>query len=301
MARRMSLLSSQTIRDSLSTITRSTILWLTSPRRQTVQINSIDSRAPVVSIRQSDVLEAALEAPTSEPQKNEMAAKPMQDSYRAAISRERHNPQKDRSSLDIRAPLVHPARSKHASTHSIIYLPSPQASPSPSIQETGTESPKYNRTSSPEAGPSEAKPWLDSGYKSPRVPNPESRRHSARKPSPPRPIVEDELQSLAREWNASVPSDDPPMRGDSDQLPIMLEVDVTPVEAARLQDLPRENEEEGWRGRRRRSPPKWRTQSRLGRRDIHDNTAVEESRVSRSGGRQPELRRISDLVRQLSL
>jgi hypothetical protein len=58
-------------------------------------------------------------------------------------------------------------------------------------------------------------------------------------PPPPRPFVEDELKSLARESSASpIPSYDPPLRGIIDQNPIILEGSVTKDEAARLQTQP---------------------------------------------------------------
>lgn len=66
-----------------------------------------------------------------------------------------------------------------------------------------------------------------------------SRSRAPRGPPPPRPIVEDELVSLARESAASPrPSYDPPLRGKIDQNPILLEADVTAAEAAKLQDIP---------------------------------------------------------------
>ncbi|KAE9374000.1 hypothetical protein N431DRAFT_371352 [Stipitochalara longipes BDJ] len=68
-----------------------------------------------------------------------------------------------------------------------------------------------------------------------------SRHRSPRRrlPPPPRPFVEDELKSLARESSASkIPSYDPPLRGIIDQNPIILEANVTKAEAARLQDQP---------------------------------------------------------------
>ncbi|KUJ11416.1 uncharacterized protein LY89DRAFT_225225 [Mollisia scopiformis] len=66
-----------------------------------------------------------------------------------------------------------------------------------------------------------------------------SRSRGPRGPPPPRPIVEDELVSLARESSASpIPSYDPPLRGKVDQNPILLEAEVTAAEAARLQDIP---------------------------------------------------------------
>ncbi|KAG9231876.1 hypothetical protein BJ875DRAFT_102951 [Amylocarpus encephaloides] len=56
----------------------------------------------------------------------------------------------------------------------------------------------------------------------------------------PRPTAEDEVVSLARESSATskVPSNDPPNRGIIDQVPLLLESDVTASEAARLQADP---------------------------------------------------------------
>ncbi|KAH8682901.1 hypothetical protein BGZ60DRAFT_524245 [Tricladium varicosporioides] len=65
-------------------------------------------------------------------------------------------------------------------------------------------------------------------------------RSRARGPPPPRPTVEDEAVSLRRESSASStpPSYDPPLRGIIEQVPIILEADVTSAEAARLQKEP---------------------------------------------------------------
>ncbi|KAL2067635.1 hypothetical protein VTL71DRAFT_15731 [Oculimacula yallundae] len=63
-----------------------------------------------------------------------------------------------------------------------------------------------------------------------------SRSRGPRRPPPPRPIVEDELVSLARESAALIPSYDPPLRGKIDQNPILLEAEVTAAERAILQD-----------------------------------------------------------------
>ncbi|CAG8959497.1 hypothetical protein HYFRA_00001396 [Hymenoscyphus fraxineus] len=65
----------------------------------------------------------------------------------------------------------------------------------------------------------------------------ERSRSRGRRKQPPRPFVEDEVVSLARETLASStpPSYDPPLRGIVDQIPIILEADVTKTEAARLQ------------------------------------------------------------------
>ncbi|KAM3080873.1 hypothetical protein ACMFMG_004833 [Clarireedia jacksonii] len=62
-------------------------------------------------------------------------------------------------------------------------------------------------------------------------------RVSRRGPPPPRPTVEDEASSLAREFPpspSSVSSYDPPSRGTIDQYPIILESDVSEAEAERL-------------------------------------------------------------------
>ncbi|ESZ90010.1 hypothetical protein SBOR_9603 [Sclerotinia borealis F-4128] len=64
-----------------------------------------------------------------------------------------------------------------------------------------------------------------------------------RGPPPPRPIVEDEAASLARESPpSSVSSYDPPYRGVIDQYPIILESDVSEVEAEGLHAAPRPKE-----------------------------------------------------------
>ncbi|PQE12124.1 hypothetical protein CJF31_00000288 [Rutstroemia sp. NJR-2017a BVV2] len=70
-------------------------------------------------------------------------------------------------------------------------------------------------------------------------------RVSRRGPPPPRPIVEDEASSLAREFStspSSVSSYDPPSRGTIDQYPIILESDVSEAEAERLHAEPRPKE-----------------------------------------------------------
>ncbi|KAH9208637.1 hypothetical protein DL95DRAFT_527293 [Leptodontidium sp. 2 PMI_412] len=69
------------------------------------------------------------------------------------------------------------------------------------------------------------------------VPRERSRSRGPRRPPPPRPIVEDEVVSLARESAASIPSYDPPLRGTVDQNPIILEAEVTAAERAILQDV----------------------------------------------------------------
>lgn len=62
-------------------------------------------------------------------------------------------------------------------------------------------------------------------------------RSRVRRKRPPRPTVEDEAVSLGRESSHSseASSDDPPLRGTVDQVPIILEQDVLKDEAARLQ------------------------------------------------------------------
>ncbi|KAK0101206.1 hypothetical protein ONS95_012813 [Cadophora gregata] len=64
-----------------------------------------------------------------------------------------------------------------------------------------------------------------------------SRSRGPRIPPPPRPIVEDEAISLARESSPSIPSYDPPLRGKINQNPIILEAEVTAAERAFLQDV----------------------------------------------------------------
>jgi hypothetical protein len=72
------------------------------------------------------------------------------------------------------------------------------------------------------------------------VPRGRSRSRDLRRRLPPRPIVEDEAISLARESDSSsIASDDPPLRGVIEQHPIILEADVTEDEAARLHSAPR--------------------------------------------------------------
>lgn len=79
-----------------------------------------------------------------------------------------------------------------------------------------------------------------------KVADPAARRHRSRSREPrrqrlppPRPTVEDELVSLARETRDSpVPSYDPPLRGIIDQNPIILEADVSAAEAERLHAAP---------------------------------------------------------------
>ncbi|CAD6439828.1 65e96e8b-a6b1-4754-a360-cecf0cb858e3 [Sclerotinia trifoliorum] len=62
-------------------------------------------------------------------------------------------------------------------------------------------------------------------------------------PPPPRPTVEDEAVSLARESSpSSFSSYDPPSRGVIDQYPIILESDVSEGDAERLHATPRPNE-----------------------------------------------------------
>ncbi|TVY44601.1 hypothetical protein LOCC1_G004135 [Lachnellula occidentalis] len=65
-------------------------------------------------------------------------------------------------------------------------------------------------------------------------------RSRTRSRPPPRPTVEHEVVSLAREYSRTArhPSYDPPLRGIIDQVPIILEADVTKAEAARLQAQP---------------------------------------------------------------
>ncbi|KAF4629563.1 hypothetical protein G7Y89_g8575 [Cudoniella acicularis] len=69
-------------------------------------------------------------------------------------------------------------------------------------------------------------------------------RSRGRRPRPPRPTVEDEAVSLAKESSTSSkpPSYDPPLRGIIDQVPIILEADVISTEAARLQAEPQPGE-----------------------------------------------------------
>lgn len=88
--------------------------------------------------------------------------------------------------------------------------------------------------------PSNAPSFLEASHDVPRDHNrSRSRSRGPRRPPPPRPTVEDELKSLARESSASpIPSYDPPLRGIIDQNPIILEADVTKSEAARLQSQP---------------------------------------------------------------
>ncbi|TVY12975.1 hypothetical protein LARI1_G008454 [Lachnellula arida] len=71
------------------------------------------------------------------------------------------------------------------------------------------------------------------------APRDRSRSRTRRRP-PPRPTVEDEVVSLAREYSRTArhPSYEPPLRGNIDQVPIILEADVTKTEAARLQAQP---------------------------------------------------------------
>lgn len=87
---------------------------------------------------------------------------------------------------------------------------------------------------------SNAPSFLSASHDVPRERS-QSRHRSPRRrlPPPPRPSVEDELKSLARESSASpIPSYDPPLRGIIDQNPIILEATVTKAEAARLQEQP---------------------------------------------------------------
>ncbi|CZT10188.1 related to ser/arg-related nuclear matrix protein [Rhynchosporium agropyri] len=69
-----------------------------------------------------------------------------------------------------------------------------------------------------------------------------SRSRGPRRPPPPRPIVEDEIVSLKKEFAAEIPTYDPPLRGKIDQNPILLEAEVTAEERAILQhvDCPRD-------------------------------------------------------------
>ncbi|TVY57116.1 hypothetical protein LSUE1_G010063 [Lachnellula suecica] len=71
-------------------------------------------------------------------------------------------------------------------------------------------------------------------------------RSRVRRHRPPPPTVEDEHVSLAREASGSSRRSncEPPLRGIIDQVPIILEADVTKAEAARLQAEPRSKETE---------------------------------------------------------
>lgn len=70
-------------------------------------------------------------------------------------------------------------------------------------------------------------------------PRERSRSRGPRRPPPPRPTVEDEAISLAKEsYKSPRPSYDPPLRGIIDQNPIILEAAVTDAEAARLHAAP---------------------------------------------------------------
>lgn len=78
-------------------------------------------------------------------------------------------------------------------------------------------------------------------YEAPR----DRSRSRVRKQRRPPPTVEDEVVSLAREARSKQPSYDPPLRGIIDQVPIILEADVSKAEAARLQaqPLPKEKDD----------------------------------------------------------
>ena len=72
-----------------------------------------------------------------------------------------------------------------------------------------------------------------------------SRDPRRRRAIPPRPIVEDEAVSLARESSSSALTHyEPPLRGIIDQHPIILEADVSAAEAARLHAGPRPKEKD---------------------------------------------------------
>ncbi|TVY32147.1 hypothetical protein LSUB1_G007730 [Lachnellula subtilissima] len=90
--------------------------------------------------------------------------------------------------------------------------------------------------SRPTALPRESSFLRTPSYEAPRD---RSRSRTRRRP-PPRPTAEDEAVSLAKEYSKTArrSSYDPPLRGIIDQVPIILEADVTKTEAARLQAQP---------------------------------------------------------------
>ncbi|KAG0648616.1 hypothetical protein D0Z07_5306 [Hyphodiscus hymeniophilus] len=81
--------------------------------------------------------------------------------------------------------------------------------------------------------------FLKADHTTPRARSRSREPPRKRGPPPPRPIAEDEVVSLAKEFRVSpTPSYDPPLRGIVDQNPIILEAEVSAAEAARLHAAP---------------------------------------------------------------